>query len=652
MENQFLKPFEISIDLFANLSSFGFDSRFFNFSNLSITSEKFLCLNELDQFTGKISVVNFESFSKTTYSLQGNLAKMNPENHQIALQNETIIQVLDLDSKMCLKKTNFKENVLFFKWITVEILAIITENKVYHWNIKDSKEPEPLFEIHESLQNHQIINYQTSENLQWLIVVGITQKENQIFGSSQLYSIEKQKTQIIQTSACDLASVFLQNFNKSILIFSCIMKTPTETKLYSMEFGNDSTTENKFKRYTHPVEFDSFPTQDFPIDLKICEKFSVIFVLTKMGYLFVFDLLTGILFLKKQISNHSPLHAVFNKNKDGIIAVFKSGEILTISGKNPNLKIHNLNQFNQLVDAIIIQDSDTTRSIFIDKFEVLFNQGKYQEAAKIIADSPDQFLRTQENFKKFQEAIKNEGEKPPEIIYYQLFLAQNKLNSFESIHFVRKLIEIQKKELIENFVKEDKLELSQELMNIFDSDPELSQLFKKKQISNDSIVTKLIEQQEFLKLLDYGKNFLMGLNYSELLKNVLEQNEQIAENFAKFLLSEQKEKDIYLIDVLNVFDIFADAKKIKSLTAVFLDVLKDNKEEEGYLQTKLLEVIINSGHIQVADAIIKNEMFSHYDRWGISLKVKCVYVMNKLRVRISDPPHLDLNLINSIFFLE
>lgn len=52
---------------------------------------------------------------------------------------------------------------------------------------------------------------------------------------------------------------------------------------------------------------------------------------------------------------------------------------------------------------------------------------------------------------------------------------------------------------------------------------------------------------------------------------------------------------------------------IQPATSFLLDALKDNKPEQGPLQTRLLE--LNLVHApQVADAILGNEMFSHYDR--------------------------------------
>jgi len=52
---------------------------------------------------------------------------------------------------------------------------------------------------------------------------------------------------------------------------------------------------------------------------------------------------------------------------------------------------------------------------------------------------------------------------------------------------------------------------------------------------------------------------------------------------------------------------------IQPATSFLLDALKDNKSEQGHLQTRLLEM--NLIHApQVADAIFGNDMFTHYDR--------------------------------------
>ena len=52
---------------------------------------------------------------------------------------------------------------------------------------------------------------------------------------------------------------------------------------------------------------------------------------------------------------------------------------------------------------------------------------------------------------------------------------------------------------------------------------------------------------------------------------------------------------------------------IQPATSFLLDALKDNKPEQAPIQTRLLEM--NLVHApQVADAILGNEMFTHYDK--------------------------------------
>jgi clathrin heavy chain len=76
---------------------------------------------------------------------------------------------------------------------------------------------------------------------------------------------------------------------------------------------------------------------------------------------------------------------------------------------------------------------------------------------------------------------------------------------------------------------------------------------------------------------------------------------------------------------------------IQPATSFLLDALKDNKPEQGPLQTRLLEM--NLVHApQVADAILGNEMFTHYDRprianlcekAGLLQRVSCLHWIEK-----------------------
>lgn len=58
-------------------------------------------------------------------------------------------------------------------------------------------------------------------------------------------------------------------------------------------------------------------------------------------------------------------------------------------------------------------------------------------------------------------------------------------------------------------------------------------------------------------------------------------------------------------------------RQVQQCTAFLLDALKNNRPTEGHLQTRLLEMNLMSAP-QVADAILGNNMFTHYDRAHIA----------------------------------
>lgn len=68
-----------------------------------------------------------------------------------------------------------------------------------------------------------------------------------------------------------------------------------------------------------------------------------------------------------------------------------------------------------------------------------------------------------------------------------------------------------------------------------------------------------------------------------------------------------------LVSVEKIVDVFTSFNLVQQCTSFLLDALKDNKPEQAAMQTKVLEMnLLNAP--QVADAILGNGMFTHYDR--------------------------------------
>ena len=85
---------------------------------------------------------------------------------------------------------------------------------------------------------------------------------------------------------------------------------------------------------------------------------------------------------------------------------------------------------------------------------------------------------------------------------------------------------------------------------------------------------------------------------------------------AEFATSIARE-DPSLIDIDRTVDLFQSQGMVQPATSFLLDVLGQNKPEQGHLQTKLLEMNLMNAP-QVADAILGNEMFSYFDRERIA----------------------------------
>lgn len=65
--------------------------------------------------------------------------------HVIALKaNQRTLQIFDLGQKLKLQSTTMNEDVLFWKWFSPTSLGLVTETAVFHWNVFDSNQTNPI----------------------------------------------------------------------------------------------------------------------------------------------------------------------------------------------------------------------------------------------------------------------------------------------------------------------------------------------------------------------------------------------------------------------------------------------------------------------------------------------------------------------------
>nr|CAD7600904.1 unnamed protein product [Timema genevievae] len=181
-------------------------------------------------------------------------------------------------------------------------------------------------------------------------------------------------------------------------------------------------------------------------------------------------------------------------------------------------------------------------------------------------------------------------------------------------HFVGSVLQQGRKQLLEKWLKEDKLECSEELGDLVkQADPTLAlSVYLRANVPN-KVIQCFAETGQFQKIVLYAKKVGYTPDYVFLLRNVMRINPDQGVGFAQMLVQD----DEPLADINQIVDIFMEQNMVQQCTAFLLDALKNNRPAEGPLQTRLLEMNLMSAP-QVADAILGNQMFTHYDRAHIA----------------------------------
>ena len=107
-----------------------------------------------------------------------------------------------------------------------------------------------------------------------------------------------------------------------------------------------------------------------------------------------------------------------------------------------------------------------------------------------------------------------------------------------------------------------------------------------------------MQRGEFDKIVAYATRVGYRVDYSFMLQQLVRSNPQGALDFAKRLASNENGGQ-QLIDANTVLEIFMSVSLLREATAFLLEALKGNRKEEGFLQTKLLEINLLGGMPQV-----------------------------------------------------
>ncbi|RNA05151.1 clathrin heavy chain 1 isoform X3, partial [Brachionus plicatilis] len=398
------------------------------FSTLTMESDKFICIREKVGETAQVVIIDLNDVSNPIRRpITADSAIMHPTSKVIALKASRTLQIFNIEMKSKMKAYNMTEDCLFWKWISVNTIGIVTETAVYHWSMEGDSHPVKVFDRHPTLQGCQIINYRCDHSMSWFLLIGILAQENRVAGRMQLFSV----------------------------------RGPAGGKLHIIEVGTPQTGNQPYSKKAVDVFYPAEAQNDFPVAMQASKKYNVFYLITKYGYIHIYDVDTATCLFMNRISADTIFVTAPHDPTSGIIGVNRKGQVLSVTIDEENLVPYVSNTLNNQELAYKLASRSNlpgADQLFVNRFNTLFQQGNYSEAAKVAASAPRGILRTPQAIQRFTQVPTVPGQTSPLLQYFGILLDQGKLNKYESIELCKPVIQQGKKQLLEKWLKEEKLE--------------------------------------------------------------------------------------------------------------------------------------------------------------------------------------------------
>lgn len=616
-----MAPLPISFTELLSLTQLDIQQASIGFNKTTLESDHFICVREKsDEAAAQVVIVDLHNGNEVTRrTIKADSAIMHWTKKIIALKAQRTLQIFNLEAKEKIKSHTMNEDVVFWKWISEKSLGLVTDAAVYHWDVMDPTQATPVkvFERHTNLNGCQIINYRVNSDEKWMVVVGISQQQGRVVGNMQLYSRDRGISQAIEGHAAVFAELRLEGAPTDTKLFTFAVRTAQGAKLHVVEVDHPPNNP-VFQKKAVDVYFPAEAVNDFPVAMQVSPRFSIIYLVTKYGFIHLYDLETGTCIFMNRISSDTIFITAPHDATSGIIGVNRKGQVLSVSVDENHIIDYLLeNPANsglaiKLASRAGLKGAD---DLYQKQFQTLMDQQNYIEAAKVAANSPRGFLRTPQTIDKFKAVPAPPGQLSVILQYFGMLLDKTTLNKYETIELVKPVLAQNRKHLLEKWLKENKLECTEELGDIVKlHDLNLALSVYQRSNSPQKVIACLAETGQFDKILPYAQSVGYTPDYTALLQHMVRINPEKGADFATQLASHQGGS---LVDIDRVVDIFLSQNMIQQATAFLLSALDGNKPEHAAQQTRLLEM--NLVHApQVADAILLNNMFSYYDRQKIA----------------------------------
>ncbi|KAF8311913.1 armadillo-type protein [Cantharellus anzutake] len=181
------------------------------------------------------------------------------------------------------------------------------------------------------------------------------------------------------------------------------------------------------------------------------------------------DLETGTCVYMNRINGETVFVTAEHEATNSIIGVNKQGPVLSVSADEQTVIPYILTVLNNTELAVKLASQANlpgADELYVQQYQQLFASGQYSEAAKIAANSPRGILRTPQTIEQFKQVPVQPGTLSPIFQYFGILLEKGKLNKHESLELAHPVLAQGRKQLLEKWLKENKLECTEELGDI------------------------------------------------------------------------------------------------------------------------------------------------------------------------------------------
>ncbi|KAL5720981.1 hypothetical protein ACHQM5_013596 [Ranunculus cassubicifolius] len=268
------------------------------------------------------------------------------------------LRIFNIDNEE-MKSHQMHEQIVFWKWVTPEMLGLVTQTSVYHWSTKGQEVPVKKFDRAANLAYNQIIDYRCDPAEKWLALIGTargsTERPHLVKGNMQLFSMDQQQTQEFEAHAASFASFKLPGNEKPSVLLCYSSRTTNAghitSQLNVIELGAQLGTP-VFQKKEADLLFPQDFADDFPVAMQISDRYGLIYVITTRGLLFVYDLETATPVYWIQISGDAIIVTSQALSEGGFYAVNCRGQVLLATVNEATIVPFVISQINNIELAV------------------------------------------------------------------------------------------------------------------------------------------------------------------------------------------------------------------------------------------------------------------------------------------------------------